>query len=89
MDGRDALPGPIASQCAVAAHLTAEANGIVERFFRSPKEECVWQHNFSDFAEARAAITKWIDWYNVERPHQSLGYRSPRQFRGLQHQLVA
>jgi len=32
--------------------------GIVERFFRSLKEECVWQHNFSDFAEARAAITQ-------------------------------
>jgi transposase InsO family protein len=25
---------------------TPEQNGIVERFFRSLKEECVWQHNF-------------------------------------------
>jgi hypothetical protein len=73
MDGRDALPGPIASQCAVAAHLTAEANGIVERFFRSLKEECVWQHNFGDFAEARAAITKWIHWYNRDSYYPS-GY---------------
>jgi putative transposase len=68
---------------------TPEQNGIVERFFRSLKEECVWQHNFGDFADARAAITKWIDWYNAERPHQALGYRSPRQFRGLQPKLVA
>ena len=30
-------------------------------FFHSLKEECVWQHNFGDFAEARAAITKWIN----------------------------
>jgi len=68
---------------------TPEQNGLIERFFRSLKEECVWQHNFSCFAEARAAITKWIEWYNAERPHQALGYRSPRQFRALQPQLVA
>ena len=68
---------------------TPEQNGLVERFFRSLKEECVWLHNFSSFTEARAAITKWIQWYNAERPHQALGYRSPRQFRALQPKLVA
>jgi putative transposase len=68
---------------------TPEHNGIVERFFRSLKEECVWQYNFGTFAEARSAITQWIKWYNTERPHQALGYRSPRQFRALQPQLVA
>jgi putative transposase len=68
---------------------TPEQNGIVERFFRSLKEECVWQHNFANFTEARAAITQWIRWYNAERPHQALGYRSPHLFRGLQPQLVA
>jgi len=40
---------------------TPEQNGIVERFFRSLKEECVWQHNFTSFAEARSTITKWIE----------------------------
>jgi Relaxase/Mobilisation nuclease domain/Integrase core domain len=39
---------------------TPEQNGLVERFFRSLKEECVWQHNLASFAEARAAITQWI-----------------------------
>jgi putative transposase len=68
---------------------TPEQNGLIERFFRSLKEACVWQYNFGNFAEARAAITQWIEWYNAERPHQALGYRSPRQFRALQPQLVA
>src|ERR1700722_18079158 len=45
---------------------------------------CVWLHNFGTFTEARTAITKWIEWYKAGRPHQSLGYRSPRQFRALQ-----
>jgi putative transposase len=28
---------------------TPEQNGIIERFFRSLKEECVWQHQFHSF----------------------------------------
>lgn len=60
---------------------TPEQNGMVERFFRSLKEECVWQRNFESFADARLAIARWIDWYNDSRPHQALGYRSPREYR--------
>jgi len=86
MDGRDALLGSVESESSVAAHLTAEANGMTSGFFRSLKKECVCRHKFGDFAEARAAIPSQIHWYNAERLHQSLGYRSPRQFRGLQHQ---
>jgi putative transposase len=68
---------------------TPEQNGLVERFFRSLKEECVWQHSFRNFDEARKAVTKWIDWYNQERPHQSLGYQSPAEFRARYAELVA
>jgi len=68
---------------------TPEQNGMIERFFRSLKEECVWQHNFADFPEARAAIATWIRWYNEGRPHQALGYLSPQQFRAQQLQAVA
>ena len=69
---------------------TPERNGMIERFFRNLKEECVWQHNFRSFAEARQAINRWIEHYNEERPHQSLGYLSPRQYRERQQvQLVA
>ena len=60
---------------------TPEQNGIIERFFRSFKEECVWQHQFQTFTQARRVISMWIQWYNEQRPHQALGYRSPHQFR--------
>jgi putative transposase len=56
---------------------TPEQNGLVERFIRSLKEECVWQHRFTSIADARAHIAKWIEWYNAERPHQALGYKTP------------
>jgi len=62
---------------------------MIERFFRSLKEECVWQHNFRGYVEARAAIASWIRWYNERRPHQALGYLSPHQYRAQQLQAVA
>jgi len=68
---------------------TLEQNGIVERFFRSLKEECVWQHVFQNFEHARREICDWICWYNEERPHQSLGYLSPAEHRAQQLQPVA
>ena len=67
---------------------TPEQNGLIERFFRSLKEECVWQHNFAGFDEARLKIREWIGWYNQERPHQALGYLSPVTFRQKQQQMV-
>ena len=30
-------------------------------------------------AEAKAGIGSWLEFYNTERQHQSLGYRTPRQ----------
>jgi putative transposase len=68
---------------------TPEQNGLIERFFRSLKEECVWQHLCGSFAEANAKIREWIVWYNEGRPHQALGYLSPQQFRHQQRLSVA
>jgi putative transposase len=68
---------------------TPEQNGMIERFFRSLKEECIWQHNFSSFGQARRAIRRWIRWYNEERPHQALEYKSPREFRREKVEKVA
>jgi len=68
---------------------TPEQNGMIERFFRSLKEECVWLRNFRSFEEARREIGRWIHWYNEGRPHQSLGYLSPKQFRLKQAALLA
>ena len=63
---------------------TPAQNGLIERFFRSLKEECVWLTNFESFTQARRAVVDWIDWYNEGRPHQSLSYLSPRQHRAQQ-----
>jgi len=63
------------------AYRSPQGNAIIERFFRTLKEECVWQHSFESFEEAERVITEWIKYYNNERMHSRLGYKSPRQFR--------
>lgn len=68
---------------------TPEQNGMIERFFRSLKEECVWQHRFDSFGAARRTVSRWIRWYNEGRPHQALGYLSPREYRAQQLNQVA
>lgn len=60
---------------------TPEQNGMIERFFRSFKEECVWQQGFVTFDEAYDKIADWIDHYNHERPHSALGYATPAEIR--------
>ena len=60
---------------------TPQQNGMIERFFRSLKEECIWLHNFEGVEDAREKILEWVKFYNELRPHQSLKYLSPNEFR--------
>ena len=54
-------------------------NIFVERLWRSLKYEEVYLHAYETVADARVGIGRWIDFYNDERPHQALGYRTPRE----------
>jgi len=58
---------------------TPEQNGMIERFFRTIKEECVWHHNFKNIKEANKIISRWIKFYNQKRKHSALGYKAPEQ----------
>jgi putative transposase len=59
---------------------TPKGNAVIERFFRSLKQECVWQHSFKNFEEAKEAVDKWVRFYNEDRPHQTLNYATPAAF---------
>jgi putative transposase len=54
-------------------------NIFVERLWRSLKYEEVYLNAYATVAEAKAGIDAWLRFYNEERQHQSLGYRTPRQ----------
>lgn len=52
-------------------------NIFIERLWRSLKYEEVFLKAYASVAEARLGIGAWIAFYNDERKHQSLGYRTP------------
>ena len=54
-------------------------NLFVERLWRSVKYEEVYLKAYESVADARAAMGQYLEFYNNERPHQSLGYRTPRE----------
>ena len=54
-------------------------NIFVERLWRSLKYEEVYLNAYASVAEAKAGIGAWLEFYNEERQHQSLRYRTPRQ----------
>jgi putative transposase len=62
----------------------ATDNVFIERVWRSLKYEDVYLHDYATLAEAHAGIARWIRFYNVRRPHQSLGNRTPMAvYRGV------
>jgi putative transposase len=58
-----------------------EQNGMIERFFLTLKQECVWLHRFENRDHAFRVIGEWLERYDRERPHSALGYLTPSQFR--------
>lgn len=55
-------------------------NGHVESFNGRLRDECLNASWFRTLAEAREKIGAWMTEYNGERPHSSLGYRTPNEF---------
>lgn len=59
-------------------------NALMESFFGTLKAECVERHDFQTPAQARACIFEYLEvFYNRQRLHSSLGYRSPLAFEHL------
>jgi len=54
-------------------------NLFIERLWRSVKYEEVYLKAYQDGKEARAGIGNYFRFYNTQRPHQALGYRTPAE----------
>ena len=52
-------------------------NVFVERLWRSVKYEDVYLHDYGTPREVRQGLTRYFQFYDHERPHQALGYRTP------------
>ena len=65
-------------------------NIFIERFWRSLKYEEVYLHDYETVKEAKTGIRSYFDYYNNERQHQSLDYKTPAvvYFKGIEEQLI-
>ncbi len=52
-------------------------NIFVERLWRTVKYEEVYLKDYHTVKEARAELNRYFEFYNTERLHESLGYRTP------------
>src|SRR5437870_12764048 len=55
-------------------------NAHIESFHGRLREECLAVSWFQNLFDARQKIAAWRIEYNEERPHSSLGYRTPQEF---------
>jgi putative transposase len=59
-------------------------NARIESFHGRLREECLAVSWFQNLFDARRKIAAWRKEYNEERPHSSLGYKTPKEFAAAQ-----
>lgn len=55
-------------------------NGYIERFNRTYREDVLDQYWFNNLQEVRDITEEWMFMYNGQRPHSSLGDKTPWEF---------
>ena len=58
-------------------------NGYIERFNRSYREDVLDTHIFENINQVRLITDQWIEDYNENHPHSSLGNMSPNEFQKI------
>ncbi len=74
----------------LAAHVQISMDGrgrafdniFTERLWRTIKYEEVYLHDYATPRDARMSLGQYLLFYNYERPHQALDYRTPAQVYG-------
>jgi len=58
-----------------------ETNGVVERFFRTLKEQIIYGRVYETVEDLRVVVDKFVELYNAEWRIERLGFLSPNQAR--------
>ena len=73
--------------CLLAANIQVSTDGrgraldnvFCERLWRSVKYENIYLNQYDTVRQLQAGLSAYFDFYNHERPHQSLNYRTPAE----------
>ena len=57
-----------------------QQNAIIERFNKTFREDILDANIFTNIPHAEEIANAWVEEYNNERPHQSLGYQTPSNY---------
>ncbi len=64
-------------------------NIFIERFWKTLKYEDIFIYGYETLKDLRKGVKKYIKFYNSERPHQSLGGKSPDKIYHSDQSLIA
>lgn len=68
-------------ECSMSRRGNCWDNAVVESFFATLKRELLYRRSWPSRSEATASIHEWIEnFYNRERRHSYLGFRSPEEY---------
>ena len=56
---------------------TPQDQAIIERLFRTTKQEEVYRQEYTDHLDARDSLSRFFDYYNNRRPHQGIENVTP------------
>ena len=71
--------------CLLAANIQVSMDGrsldnvFCKRLSRSVKYENIYLNQYDTLRQPQTGLTAYCDFYNHERPHQSLNYRTPAE----------
>jgi putative transposase len=86
----DGSPENVVAQRSNRVQLTVQANGKLERWHGSVKQECIRPACPQSLEEALRLVAAYVDQYNHVRLHSALGYLTPAdKLNGLEMVIFA
>ena|GEM_PF-6434665 len=68
----------------IASYNNPKGNADTERVMRTIKVDLVWPNDFESPFDLQPALDKWINDYNTDSLHSSIGYKTPCIFEHIE-----
>lgn len=58
-------------------------NAVMESFFASMKREEIYRTQYGSERQFVKSVDDYVEFYNIQRPHSTLNYKTPAQFEAI------